>query len=315
METFAVKYDLDDRHVERWRNEVCDQLLDADTQLSAGQNLGVNLGVTAIAGIVHLDCKTTHSGLTLGRDRVRVVRSSGRETMGLSVVLSGEAQILTESGEHVVRAGDLCLLSSHEVFTKRLSANYHEQFLYLPIPVALALGRSVPVMGQRVIVAPRRGLGAVLADTVSSLARSRREITQPEWNTALGAVFELAAGVFGRPDPERLIASARDAQRERAMRYLEANLADPELSPVRIAAALGISPRYLHLLFETGTSVSATILGRRLERCRTAISDPAQRHRAVSEIAFSWGFNDAAHFSRTFRARFGVSPSELRGAR
>ena len=32
----------------------------------------------------------------------------------------------------------------------------------------------------------------------------------------------------------------------------------------------------------------------------------------VSEIAFAWGFNDAAHFSRAFRERFGCSPRELR---
>jgi len=32
----------------------------------------------------------------------------------------------------------------------------------------------------------------------------------------------------------------------------------------------------------------------------------------VSEIAFGLGFNDAAHFSRAFRVRFGASPREWR---
>ena len=39
---------------------------------------------------------------------------------------------------------------------------------------------------------------------------------------------------------------------------------------------------------------------------------PALHHRSVSDIAFSWGFNDAAHFSRAFKERFRVTPKEFR---
>jgi len=35
-------------------------------------------------------------------------------------------------------------------------------------------------------------------------------------------------------------------------------------------------------------------------------------NRSVSEVAYSWGFNDPAHFSRTFRSRFGISPTQCR---
>ncbi|MGH8431886.1 MAG: AraC family transcriptional regulator, partial [Solimonas sp.] len=34
----------------------------------------------------------------------------------------------------------------------------------------------------------------------------------------------------------------------------------------------------------------------------------------VSEVAFAFGFNDAAHFSRSFKARFGFSPRDSRPA-
>ena len=45
---------------------------------------------------------------------------------------------------------------------------------------------------------------------------------------------------------------------------------------------------------------------------RRDLCDPALAARTISEIAFGWGFNDAAHFSRAFRARFGAAPRELR---
>jgi AraC-like DNA-binding protein len=311
MERVAFKLELDDRHLDAWRDEVCDQMLDAESPIPASASLGVKLGVTAVAGVVHLDCRTTRRGLVLARSPARIARG-GIEVMGLSVVTSGEAEIETGTGTHVVRAGELCMLSSLQPFTKQLSDNYHEQFLYLPVPTVLALGRKTPVMNQRILVAQRRGLGALLADSVRAMASSSNELTMAEWNTALGAIFELAAGVFGTPDPERLSSTTREVHRERALRHIDANLGDPALSPRGIAGALGVSLRYLHGVFEGSESVGATILMRRLDRCRTVIVDPAERHRSISEIAYHWGFNDAAHFSRTFKARFGVSPRGLR---
>ena len=37
-------------------------------------------------------------------------------------------------------------------------------------------------------------------------------------------------------------------------------------------------------------------------------------HLAIAEVATRWGFRSAAHFSRAFAARFGVTPSEFRQA-
>jgi AraC-like DNA-binding protein len=57
-----------------------------------------------------------------------------------------------------------------------------------------------------------------------------------------------------------------------------------------------------------------TIWAQRLEACRRELGDPQQGHRSISDIAFGWGFNDAAHFSRAFRERFGLSPREWRAS-
>ncbi|HUS32841.1 MAG TPA: helix-turn-helix domain-containing protein [Kofleriaceae bacterium] len=307
-----MRFDLDDRHVARWRDEVCDQMLDADSPWDATKRLGVQFGVTAIRGVVQLDAHAKEPGLVIERSGTRVAQDKRPATMGLTLVTAGETSIITRGREVVVRAGELCLLSSLEPFRKHMSADYREHFLYLPVPVALALGRPVPTLPEHRLVAPQRGLGSVLADTILSLSRTRNELDMTDWETALGAVFELAAGVFGRRDRELLQAPTRQAQRARAIRYIEAHLADSQLAPPSIAEGLGVSIRYLHLLFEESESVGATILARRLDRCRAALADAAER-RSISEIAFAWGFNDAAHFSRTFRSRFGMSPRDARG--
>jgi len=43
------------------------------------------------------------------------------------------------------------------------------------------------------------------------------------------------------------------------------------------------------------------IWGMRLDRCRNDLASPALAARSIGEIAFYWGFNDVAHFSRAFR--------------
>ena len=95
--------------------------------------------------------------------------------------------------------------------------------------------------------------------------------------------------------------------------YIEANLADPQLSPASIATAHFISTRHLHNIFhESGSTVASWIRSQRLERIRRDLRDPLLNGTSVGAVAARWGFLDAAHFSRTFRDAYGESPSDWR---
>jgi AraC-like DNA-binding protein len=101
---------------------------------------------------------------------------------------------------------------------------------------------------------------------------------------------------------------------EEAKRYVDLNLADARLTPEKTAAALRMSVRQLHLLFEpSGTSFAQYVLRRRLEECRASLTS-AVGDRSVSDIALGWGFNSLATFHRNFLQAFGASPGELREA-
>jgi AraC family transcriptional regulator, positive regulator of tynA and feaB len=97
-------------------------------------------------------------------------------------------------------------------------------------------------------------------------------------------------------------------------RYILAHLDRGDLSPRDIAAANGISVRQLHRLFSgTGTTVSEWVRRLRLARCAADLRRPADAAAAgITAIAFRWGFNDSAHFSKAFRAEFGQSPRAYR---
>ncbi len=94
---------------------------------------------------------------------------------------------------------------------------------------------------------------------------------------------------------------------------IERKLGDPDITPARIAQIEGISERYLQKLFEcSGDNFTHYLRERRLQRCWAELGNPSEAHRSVSDIAFGCGFSDAAHFSRSFRDRFGVSPRAFR---
>ena len=99
----------------------------------------------------------------------------------------------------------------------------------------------------------------------------------------------------------------------RICQIIERNLEDGELTPARIAQTEGISERYLQKLFEgSGDNFTHYVRERRLQRAWADLANPAEAHHTISEIAYRYGFADSAHFSRTFRHRFGLSPREFR---
>ena len=97
------------------------------------------------------------------------------------------------------------------------------------------------------------------------------------------------------------------------VRHIESNLRDPNLTPASIAAGLRISPRYLRTIFaSSGEKVSNYVIRRRLEECAKQIRDPSWAGHSLTEIAFAWGVNSAAHFTRTFHEQFGMPPRDYR---
>jgi AraC-like DNA-binding protein len=94
---------------------------------------------------------------------------------------------------------------------------------------------------------------------------------------------------------------------------IAANLGDSDLRLNAIAARQRVTPRYVHKLFEIeGTTFSGFVLGQRLAQAHRLLTDPRLAKRPVSSIAFDVGFGDLSYFNRSFRRRYGTTPSEVR---
>ncbi|WP_454726557.1 MULTISPECIES: helix-turn-helix domain-containing protein [Cupriavidus] len=140
---------------------------------------------------------------------------------------------------------------------------------------------------------------AVLQDSVVSLMETAllgAHAAQPVAGDAAGAAVARHLG---------------EARMRRLAEFVDAHLHDPELCAQRLAAVLNVSRRTLYNLFrEAGLTPHAYILSRRLRQAARRLS--GEPGRTITEIAFALGFADAAHFSRVFHGRFGMSPSQWR---
>lgn len=105
--------------------------------------------------------------------------------------------------------------------------------------------------------------------------------------------------------------SIKNAHLARIEQYLRKNLRNPELSAEVVAAACGVSVRYLHLLFkDTGQTVARWILDHRLQLAYETLSR-ATAKLSISQLAYHHGFNDHAQFSSAFKKKYDCSPSDV----
>lgn len=130
------------------------------------------------------------------------------------------------------------------------------------------------------------------------------------------ALLNILLLPFPVPTDRENDATALSALKRRVITYIDSCLEDSDLDIDQISTALTCSKRYLHMAFKhEEISISEYIWQARLSKCRSELESVKLNKKSLTEIAFSWGFSSSSHFSRSFKQKYGVSPSSLTKAR
>ncbi len=159
----------------------------------------------------------------------------------------------------------------------------------------------------------RRGLGKLIWSLISNTFDQIPDIRNGSSHDVADIVIQMTRLALVDFLGERPSLDSKDILRDRVKLYISNHLGDPELSITKLAGVTGCTKRYLHMIFQPEhISISDYILKQRLERCREDLLNPACASRSITDIAYSWGFNNSNHFSRCFKQEFGASPRHLR---
>ncbi|PIT00592.1 transcriptional regulator [Bradyrhizobium nitroreducens] len=156
--------------------------------------------------------------------------------------------------------------------------------------------------------------GRVLADQMGLLRRRLPAMDANEAPEAVQTTLGLLRGCFGMAARPRGLARRDIAILHRASRFIDQNLGRADLSVATICREIGVSRSVLYRVFAPLAGVADYIRGRRLEAIHVLLDD-ADEDRWNAEIAAEFGFVSQAHFSRSFRQRFGYSPRAARDSR
>ncbi|HEX7566146.1 MAG TPA: acetamidase/formamidase family protein [Bradyrhizobium sp.] len=220
----------------------------------------------------------------------------------------------TSAGHQIISVGQLLLLPRKSDWSVAFQRGMRAVVLSVTSDAFHGRKVSQPAFSEVRVMAPG-GFTEVFSRTLDSAARSLETLSDIEWTAVAQSLADLLP-TFMR----QLMAPATEtgtatqaAILHRICQTIERRLDDPDLTPARVAQVEGISERYLQKLFEgTGSNFTHYLRERRLQRTWADLSNPAEAHHSISEIAYRSGFNDSAHFSRAFRNRFGLPPREFR---
>ena len=257
-------------------------------------------------GIVKADL----SPLRVGRTRELVTDGNDAVTFQISSTAGKASQL---GREVAVAAGAAIGMSNADLGTFDFPLGAHVRALSLS---RRTLATLVPYLDDMLVrEVPNETEALWLLKEYLEIFDSAPALAAPDLiELAVTHVYDLAALSLGATRDAAELASGRGVRAARltaAKTFVRQHLHRQDLRAGAVAAHLRVTPRYVHVLFESdGVSFLEYVLAERLALAhRILLTD---RSRTISAIALAVGFSDLSYFNRTFRRRFGRTPTDVR---
>jgi AraC-like DNA-binding protein len=256
-----------------------------------------------------------HSTSPLALQRSVATGPGVPQYFSLNFVTHGRMVLSHHDRQNILNGGDIVLADSLK--PSRLTFEDSTRVITVRIPGTL-LTTHIP-QAERLcnfVMTPRHDFTkAIRAAMLSLLEMGRKgapeELLERSIQPFLGMLsFSYLANFGHHIDRRRPFARNRLSV---IRQYIDDNVTDGNLTPESIAAKFGLSTRYLRKLFATeGSSATRYIQRRRLEKSADKMSNLLWKEQSITDICYDCGFKSAPHFSRAFKAAFGVTPKEYR---
>ena len=289
-----------------WRGALNDSHLKWSLSKSFSSDFIGNIRMRHLGGIrlLYCDCEPCD-----GKRTKDEIHQSEGEYFGLLYIYEGSEMVTHEGKTAQLGKNNFMMWNSTKPIAFKLLSRVKKVTLLVPQDrLRIQFPNVDRYIGESIDLS--KGLGAVTASHIAALGSEANSIAKGTGDSIVDLSLELITNCL-QVNMSLPMSKVRQGLLDEIMKFTQDNLGHPELGPCMIAKAFNISKRYLHLLFaEKGISVSHWILDRRLEQCRRQLVQVNHHKNSITSIAFQWGFNDSAHFSKVFKKKYGVTPSD-----
>lgn len=214
-------------------------------------------------------------------------------------------------GEHKLDQGDILIMDLDKPH-RQLNSEFEVLTLVLPRELDTKLSEMLaPLHGKK--LAGQNPMAGFIGDHMKAFWRHIPHMNTGQANAALHGTLGLIKGWLEQDElldeggPSEVSMELGKSVR----RYIDVHLSDP-LTPAELTTIFRISRTYLYRLFAEDGGVMAYITERRLRLALRMLTQPSYAGQSIGAIGFNCGFSSESYFSRSFRSRFGVTPSEAR---
>jgi AraC-like DNA-binding protein len=232
----------------------------------------------------------------------------------LEIQLAGRRTITQDDRQTDLGPGDLNVLDTTRPYTSANLDGTNQHCVRIP-----RAGLGLPDQTLRRITGlrldPQNPVSGLAAAYLAQLASDERLAAMPGLDAFEAPTTELIRAVIAMRLGDDTLAGGppENTLALRILEFVRQHLTDRDLCAAMIAKAHHVSVRHLYTtLAQSGVVLGEWIRIQRLEGCRRDLAQTGRNVQTISFIAHRWGFGDATHFSRSFRAAFGLSPREWR---
>jgi AraC-like DNA-binding protein len=298
------------RQFDAWREVIVDAHLSWDIPKIACERFPAHMHQHRIDGLRLTDC-TASARVSGSRTRAQIAHDDEAYLTVVMIAQGSETLSFGGDREMCLTEGMFTLWDSTRPMAFTTGDSLRQMSLLVPEAQLL---RRIPRVRDLVgrPMDGRHGVGGLFMDHFRALMQRLGELPASNRNTVLEATLDLLTLCLGE-HPALPAPRQRQLTLEQVKNHIEAHLTDPSLGVAALARRFRMTERNIHKLFEeTGATVSAHIRARRLAMCRRDLEGTTLAARQIGEIASHWGFADASHFSKVFRAAYGLSPKDVR---
>ena len=250
-------------------------------------------------------------------DRTQFTRTSrhlsnhGSDCITLQYYCSGQMQGNLESGVQLQMASDR--LSIHDFAHPYTGIGETNNQFSVVIPRHLIAAheqiyKHCPVFSWSVNLA----VGRVLTHAWLTIWENLPNLSQTDAPAIAQGFIGLLNGVLSTKLDMATRAQVELSTIDAMKGYLQANLHRISVGVESLCEVFHCSRATVYRLFKAEGGVQTYVREQRLNRCYQDLQkSPPSSRKTISEIASKWGFSDAAAFSRLFRKRYGMSPSDV----